>query len=441
VTVLEAEGIPKSALDFALTLGGTGAGRNWLCLLTAGENILSVDDDVVCNTWRCVQSPRLLFGGHMAPRRHRFYTSRQEALTDVEFESIDLLQSHNSILGWSLPALMRSHPDADVSQSCPHILDGIRLARASEVVVSMSGLVGDSGTHCPYQWLFAPPSVKDELLRDEAAAFKSALQCREMSRIAADWIVSHDPHYMAFCAGLANTDVRPPFLPFGRNQDGLFGAMLSASNEHAFFGHVPVGIVHNSDREATYDQPAPLSATRVRVADLLGSITKLHARSLIARSSNLRMEKLGQALTELSALPADDFVRVVTRIVLRDQGDRLVRADAALAAAPSRFPSVWRTALEDYRDTLLANMRTGQFCFPAEWQYNVGHVDFSPVQDFVGDFGELIQIWRDVWALSLRRNLVNELRFRSASQPVVRPAAALVPFQTIDGEEAPGGSP
>jgi len=79
--------IPREALDFGIlgpggTTQGAGASRNVVLLHTAGDLVLSVDDDTVCEP--CVAPGTgdevLRFGAELDPSEYWFFPDRQSAL-------------------------------------------------------------------------------------------------------------------------------------------------------------------------------------------------------------------------------------------------------------------------------------------------------------------------------------------------------------------------
>ena len=215
----------------ALTSGSTGANRNLLLLLTAGEHVLTVDDDVVLETWGATnRDDALALMGHQQELfETEFFASRASALASVVRMPADVLAAHEALLGHSVSALVdRSSRAADMTRACGHLRSALDQGRPLVVKATFAGLAGDAGVYCPYRLLFSGGPLR-QLLLTSASTFQTALTSREASRIVHTNVVTHDCGCMAPCMGLANREVVPPFMPTGRNEDGVFGVMLAAS--------------------------------------------------------------------------------------------------------------------------------------------------------------------------------------------------------------------
>ena len=274
---LSAADVPDATLRFALKPGTTGANRNLAVLLSRGEHILLLDDDILCTPWTLHDAaPGVAVGGDEDLRTFDFFESRHDAVAAGRPSAVGLLDGHAELLGARLSNLAAGAEPIDLTTASADLLAGIDTGRGDRVRATFPGLAGDSGTSCPHLLLFASGALKSRL--HDPAAFAIALGSREVTRIAGRHVVTRLPNCMAGCMGLANDGVIPPFLSEGRNSDGLFGVMFHFADPTALFGHLRYGVVHDSARPSPTAHGNPLG-DRVRAgrpADLVDAASRLH---------------------------------------------------------------------------------------------------------------------------------------------------------------------
>jgi hypothetical protein len=391
---LAASGVSAAALDFALTPGTIGANRNLVLLLTAGEHVLMADDDIVCEPWRRDgDSQGIAVWGHTEPQDTEFFTSREDVRHTAVWSPLDLLSTHSALLGQPMSGLLSAAPDApDLGETCGHLIAALVEGRCPSVRATFSGIAGDAGTYCPYGRLFTSGPTHTRLASSRDV-FELALRSREVLRVASRNVITHDPRCMAGCMGLANRDLVPPFMPAGRNEDGVFGAMLHAVEPLTLFAHLAVGVVHESDRPAMYEDRAMRSASDTRVSDVLMLATRAAMLGATDLDPASRLARIASALIDLGRLDAQDFLTHVTRLVLDSRAQQLARIEA-MVSRPAEYPPYWRAGLDEYRRAIVRGLARPDFFLPIEFQ-DAGGVEqgFSSVQRFVGGFGALLAAW------------------------------------------------
>jgi hypothetical protein len=390
--------MPDAAVASSLMPGSIGSSRNLLLLLTAGEHILTVDDDVICDTWALrgdADSVSLM--GHQQERLHtHFWPDRASAFEAIDRMPIDVLTVHGALLGHSLPTLIATSPRAvDLAQGCGHLRSALAEGRPLVVKVTLTGLAGDAGTYCPYRLLFSGGPLRARLWAD-SEAFTTALRSRDVTRIAPTRIVTHDSSCMATCMGLANSAPVPPFMPVGRNEDGVFGAMLSACDPSVAFGHVPFGIIHDSDRTSERTGTAMLSATESRVSELILSLVTRTSLPEASTTPAAAMRRTGQAISALGEMDGRALMDLATTVT-REIREREF-AHAMRAAEDARCPDYWRRELREYRRVFLESSTTPAFFLPIEF-HGLGSVEagYRALGGFFRDLGRLVDSWPDMW--------------------------------------------
>jgi hypothetical protein len=389
-------GFAESLVTLALTPGAVGANRNLALLATTGENILMLDDDVLCAPWTlAVCGHQLALGGHYDEREVEWFEARASALGATLPASVDLLKVHGAVLGQTLSALVsRRVGELDLTNACSHLLTALENQEPSTVRATLMGIAGDSGTYGPDRQLFSAGATRARLASD-LEAYRCAMRSREVLRISRKCLVTHEAGGMAYAMGVSNRTPPPPFLPAGRNEDGVFSAMVSFLDPAALFAHLPFGVIHDSDRPSSYADPPMQSATQTRIADLCLAIMRVCASTMFASSSDIRRQRLAAAFDDIAKLPREEFLRFSTRIMLLTRSEELRLAHAE--ACPPHFTQ----DLQRYASVLMENVRRPDFFVPVEMKDDIStERALCKTQSFLQGVGELIQQWPEIWATS-----------------------------------------
>jgi hypothetical protein len=392
IRALETSGVSGDVLTAAL-VGGTGASRNLLVLLTQDARVVMIDDDIVCTPWtlpRC--SDELSVAGHGDCMVTSFHPSRPSALAGTVDSDVDLLAQHGRVLGMELAVLMEVFAGrVTFHNTCSHLAQMLANEQPATVRVSFAGVVGDSGASCPYRMLFGDSALLSELFSEEAS-FETALSSREVRRIAPSVSIAHGQWCMSYCMGLANTQPTPPFMPTGRNQDGVFGAMLRAVDSDALCAYLPYGVVHDSSRPSAYSDDIP-SASAERLADVCLATVEAATRGVVSHSPMTRMRRIARAFEEVGDCRPRDFKSFLVRSACEFRNAQMVRARAIAAAGA---PPVWHEAFARYSQVLARHMTTSRFGVPTEFGDQSERQAIDSTQRFMRDFGALISAWPDI---------------------------------------------
>jgi hypothetical protein len=199
---------------------------------------------------------------------------------------------------------------------------------------------------------------------------------------------------MAGCMGLVNEGLVPPFMPEGRNEDGVFGLMVSLIDPDTMFGHLPIGVVHDSGRPALYEDRRMRSATDIRMCDIVRLLATSAARSSWPElTPAARLSGLASALGECGRLGLKSFERYVASTLLANRVKQLVRIDDMLSAK-REYPSQWRLDLERYRESVIGGLRNRQSVLPTEAVPSDGFdVAIKRTRTFVCRLSELLSAW------------------------------------------------
>jgi hypothetical protein len=384
--------------------GAIGANRNLLLLMTAGEHMLQADDDIVCDAWALPgRHTDVAVTGHHELREVAFFKNRAASLAAITPTRTDLLAVHESLLGRSLPDLITASPrPADLTRACTHVFSGLLARRRQDVKATFSGLAGDSATYCPGRLLLRSDSVRDHLWSSQTA-FRHAMTYREVFRIAKTLVVTHNCQCMAFCMGIANQSGVPPFMPVARNEDGVFGILTAVCDPASLFGHVPIGVIHDSDRPSKYAGPRTPSASESRLGDLVINLLLRDVSSLSQTSPSDRMREIGEILVHIGGLRRRAFIALATELTLETRHREIARAEKS--AADADCPGYWSEALIRYHTEFLKAVLKPEFVLPREF-HGLGSLDaaYDAVQACVRHYGRLIASWPVLWQAARELN-------------------------------------
>lgn len=381
---------------------GAGACRNMLLLASAGEMVLMVDDDTLCTVWQSSHDDSLVISGHADPRVTHFFSLRSDALQFIDSTSdVDLPTAHMTLLGSSLEGLCRGTDTWHLRSPCEHVvaaLDGGGRAQGT-VRATFGGIAGDSASSSPSWVLFANGPTRSRLLSNPDT-LRTALRSREVVRAALCNTVVHEPNCMAYCMGLDNTRLTPPFLPAGRNEDGVFGGLLSLLDPNALFGHLSCGVVHDSNRPAEYHRDGTWG-TRVTLADLVLAAARLSRPPVWVRSDSDRLNYCAGSLSALSRQDLSSFVEAMTSVVLEKASGELRLLDALINDCRG---SALAAEAQAYVDATLAAARAAHLLVPLECQ-PCESVDqaFRAAQAGVSTFAGALRVWPDIWTVAMTR--------------------------------------
>lgn len=390
---LASAGIPRAVVDFGLSPGGIGSGRNLALFLTAGRPLLMQDDDVVARLWTNDKAEDgLSLGGHTDERAWGFFESRSEVHASIRNVGGDILAAHDAALGLSLDELIRQSEHVDYEHACAHMVAALHSAENRTLRVTFAGLAGDAARYCSHGPLFLAGPTRQQLW-DNEAQFARAISSREVTVIARRLTVTHDPACVGYCMGVDNTRLVPPFMPVGRNEDGVWGATLAYVDPHALYGHLPVGIRHDSARPSRYHEPMA-SARQSRAADFLLFVVTRMAPATFATNPAARLRRLGRLFEEAGALPESDFKALVAEAKIGMMAQVLTQAEAV--ASDPACPQHWRQATEEYRRAFRESVVRPEYFLPIEFA-NDSLDGFQRMQQFVADFGAFLTWWPEIW--------------------------------------------
>jgi len=403
-TLAREAGAPPSVIQFALfdpeRCGRTiGANHNAHQLHAVGDAFFSADDDTVC---RIAASPEavdeLTCVSQHDPREFWFFGEREAALESVRFVDADLLAIHERLLGRHVSSCV-----ADWSTTAEPDFDGAsarfvrRLAAGQgRVLVTMNGLVGDSGMGSPRNFLLLSGASRERLLRSESV-YRTAFTSREVLRAVSRPCISDGTFCMTTFLGVDNRALLPPFFPVQRNTDGMFGTTLASCVDDGYFGFLPWVLVH-SPLEPRAFSPDDFwgNASAASTADVIRACVRSMEFGPGLTEPADRMRTLGQHLRRLGALPWPEFEEFLRGQLWRWQSAHLSLLDDRLRN-DGDGPKFWVEDVRRVLTTLQQSLPTPEYMVPRDL---VGARSADEARELLlrllRSFGELLGWWPDL---------------------------------------------
>jgi len=376
--VASAAGLPVEIVRFGL-LGdarcelSVGANRNALLLDTVGSCVFSPDDDTVC---RLAPAPdceeRVTFIPSGDPTDFWFYPDQASATSAQAAGDADLLGLHESLLG---------HDIAPASQSAP-----------THVALTMNGLAGDCGMASPRYYLSLAGPSRERLVASEDA-YRAAFTSRGIVRAVPQPTVCAESFVMTTFFGFDNRDSLPPFLPVGRNSDGVLGALLPRCLPSSRVALLP-WTLHHLTAESRRFTPNDLwvGADQVRLSDIVIDCVLTHAVTTVQSAAD-GMARLGAHVRQIGALPLHAFDAYVRSV----QGFRAAAFTTLLSQRLQTYrntPAYWAADVQRVIERMERARLSDSLLVPLD--LCAGHDEQAArrlSQDLVGMFGQLLEAW------------------------------------------------
>jgi hypothetical protein len=199
---------------------------------------------------------------------------------------------------------------------------------------------------------------------------------------------------MANAMGMDNRSFLPPFFPILRNEDGVFGAIISKCFGEAYFGHVPYTVVHSPEQPRTFLVGPAVAFAHSRFCDLLQACFESYGESLPVGQDNNRLIGMANHLIAIGNLSHDDFREYVSLAMLRRALTKY-RAIETTLAINEDAPPYWRVDAKAALDHLERSVADGEYLKPVDLTLPPDRANtiFEKSQHLLARFGYLLRDW------------------------------------------------
>ncbi|MEZ5404105.1 MAG: hypothetical protein R2729_30780 [Bryobacteraceae bacterium] len=348
-------GMDAASKTSSASLASYGANRNLLLLETAGEPVLTVDDDMVCE-WR--RSPEYQPGLAVSarnPAERWLHESMDAARGSAAPEPFDVLGRFGAGLGPMGESVISEAPVP------------VRVA------IAQAGVCGDAGTDSPLGRLLARGAARERWLERPGL-----WRTRAVTAVARRETLVTAPHWMTACAAMDGRLPLVPFPPMDRFDDRTFATLLWMTRHDWAIRHVPWSVWH---------EPVP---AREFAADALTAQAGVFrtGEAVLAFLYHAKPPSLAAAaewLGEAAAWDEATFVRFVA--ALRRKGVEkeiaiLREAIAEHGGKPEWWAGELRAVIAVLEETLAGErLMAGS----------------AGLQGYLGAFAELLRHWPAMW--------------------------------------------
>lgn len=320
-----------------------GRTRNLGLLLSVGQPLLFLDDDILPQVFT-PPVPALSTKISSSPREAVFFSSNEEWGRYQAPEGLDPLRRHAEFLGLSLQqALPKVAEKSQGHEALAELTaaERLELRPDSPILVTACGAYGDPGIANNY-WLFNldGPSL-DRLIASEAG-YRRGLSERNLWLGRAGYQFVPNIALLSQLTGLDNGALLPPYFPFFRNEDFLFGFMTQLLHPDVVLLDLPWAITH---------LPDPPRRWEINAVDQIAysGILSFTAEALFGQrrqwtSAETRLIAIAAQLRDYAAMPAEELRRWFTNHVLQTRIGRINRWQQLLEQRPDG-PDYWRQDL------------------------------------------------------------------------------------------------
>ncbi len=355
-----------------------GANRNAMMLALRGKRVLVFDDDMRLAMAPSPQGTDAVRVSSRPDPSTFWFPSEQ-----VEVVRHGVLATLAQHLGRSAHSLVTDVEASWWDDVTPALY---RKLATADVTATSFGTLGDSGLGSNYAYLYLSGAALQRAA-SEPATWERLRTSRQLQRSADRVVLTPGPHLMGGAMGLDLRRTLPPFPPVGRGEDGVFGRLLSLSDD-AVIAHLPWALLH-----------APVPARRADPADAIAVPSRLPAIDLLGLALHNRrfppsvlpadrMRRLGQDIEAIGRHSEGALKDAIAHLWWRRCGRVIGDLERQLEQ-----PGTCRGWQQDVRSALEATRSAATS--PPEPE-----PDRKTAQSRLRRFGRLLQVWPELFAPS-----------------------------------------
>lgn len=375
------------------------ANRNCALLCHSGLRFIAVDDDILFQgVAENAQYMPALFASRQSHNRTRFISESASAVEQATSEVDDVLYLHDNYLGssTSLDALEVNH---EMTALCTSPLWRIMVKGIGTIRLTQPGIHGDPGTSMEH-WRLNDAVAQHgaPLWSDEE--YETARTCRTVFRSPRSVVITDSTECMSYFLGIDCVEFLPPFLPFGRNADGVFGELLRLTCPYTFTAYLPYAVRHERPSSIPISGTALwMDAARIKESELFLDLLKSGRSRLIGVDGHQeRISRLAMHLSDLASLSAGALKDLLAETIRQMLVSRAIHY-TELLDKHQNMPAAWKA------DVGLALERTLLVCAEPFHKIANGTEDegLSPrrvasFREFLSMSASILQVWPQILA-------------------------------------------
>ncbi len=382
-----------------------GAPRNAFLLHAMGAICLQVDDDTVCELAAAPEAaPGLVLSSENDASAYWFFSDQDPFPGSLSLVDVDYLGVHEQLLGKEVLPLVAAVQNPavrlDIERISPEFLANMALPGA-RVAVTSSGTAGDSGAAGNSHRLFLEGPSFQRLTASESA-YHARRSNRHVLRAPIHATIADSMFCSTMNLGMDLRTLLPPFMPVLRNEDGIFGGLLSLCFKNAFKGYAPEYALLHLPPEPRGPFPARVRMRPFYTNDLI--LRLLPGGDLNGERSNAdRLAAAGRHLIGLAALAPADFERRLQSLCSQTIAASMQFAEHRLGACTGA-PPFWIDDMRRYITSLQEAEKQTDYHVPPDLEGDRTE-RLALLQALTNRFGYLLIHWPHLveTALALRQ--------------------------------------
>jgi len=312
----------------------------------------------------------------------------------AEASAVNPLDAHARVLGAQVQSCLRSGDRRSLNGSDDMTIADL-LDDTGTLLCSMNGVAGHSGARWPQQMFGEVPHVAADWESERAFSetFRSQAVTAQVSRPTIS--------STAFCAsmflGVDNRELMPPFVPWGRSEDVLFGRTLRRCRRGAYVADLPFVLQHDPQERAPLSFEAVARQGRVECAYAIGDLCEA-VTPLPGQVTADNIVRMGRNFVDLSAGTASALEEVMRVSALRRLTARIGAIEEAMATAPPQVFQEWRRGCMTQLQVLRLLCGERDAWVPLELCENSGSDGRGEsTRERIALFGEVLAAWPALW--------------------------------------------
>jgi hypothetical protein len=362
----------------------TGANRNALALHHLGEQVLSVDDDTLCEWVEPSGLSQSVVVTQDGGPVECWFPAAGEALPMHRHDPLEAIEK----------AFLPLREGGDFRESNPKDPTwssriGVLPRHASLV---WCGIAGDSGYSFPTHLFFLKGASRQRLLED-SDTFERVVQSRQLLRRPTEVRLGPGPFFQTTAVGFDFSFFLPPFMPVLRGQDMLFGLTFRLATAPQWIAYLPWAIRHEP-HETRRQSLSDFAAAAERLSfHRLPLLAMQLFRPAPAASPQEALAGIGRHFEEVARLPAREFRRICEVLIRKDTEEVIGRLEEFLK---DEGPSSWSKAIRTFLEQTRLATAKETYLYPSDLPE--GPAGLSLAQKLILDYGQLLQAWPDLLA-------------------------------------------
>jgi len=358
---------------------GWGVNVNAAMLAGAGGLLVSCDDDVFCRPARPAKAndsddPRFSMSTEYHVGELDYHDSRESLLSSMRLVDVDIVGRYRAVLGMSAGELAG---------------DGAWRDDDAPVMVASPGMYGDSAMGGSRTALSLVGAARERLM---AGPYERLRLSRELVRVAPRPTLSPGTQLIMTQTGFDDRSPPPPFLPFGRNPDGLCAVLTRLVYPASLTAYLDFGLLH-APPEPRVAVRADLTSYRVNLAELVMALVIANRPAASVADPAERFRRIAAALVDAAAFGNSALVDALHGSWAPQLGRYVERLEVMLDTH-DREPAAWAADVGDHIDAVNAMLREPSALFGAA---GCG-LSIDGVRRHLRLYGTLLACWPELHA-------------------------------------------